>query len=71
MVFEWGLIIKNFQGKNRTFRIEASIGGKKENNFLINDPWIFGNHISLSTFLEINSYEHLFLIALLIDVKKY
>ena len=55
------LIIKNFQGKNRTIEAIASIGGEKRLQFLINDPWIFGNHISLSAFIEQNSYDHLFL----------
>ena len=55
------LIMKNFQGKNRTFKIEGSIGNQKRIEFFLSDPWIFGNHISLSTFLEINSYKHLFL----------
>ena len=55
------LIMKNFQGKNRTFKIEGSVGNQKRIEFFLSDPWIFGNHISLSTFLEINSYKHLFL----------
>ncbi len=55
------LIMKNFQGKNRTFKIEGSIGNQKRIEFFLSDPWIFGNHISLSTFLEVNSYDHLFL----------
>tara|TARA_B100001564_G_scaffold159368_1_gene133970 strand:+ start:7982 stop:9277 length:1296 start_codon:yes stop_codon:yes gene_type:complete len=55
------LIINNFQGKNRTFKIEGSFGGQERIEFFLSDPWIFGNHISLSTFLEVNSYDHLFL----------
>ena len=51
------MIIKNFQGKNRTIEAISSIGGEKRLQFLINDPWIFGNHISLSAFIEQNSYD--------------
>tara|TARA_Y100000022_G_C13247693_1_gene375641 strand:- start:796 stop:2097 length:1302 start_codon:yes stop_codon:yes gene_type:complete len=54
-------IINNFQGKNRTFKIEGSFGGQQRIEFFLSDPWMFGNHISLSTFLEVNSYDHLFL----------
>ncbi len=64
------LIMKNFQGKNRTFKIEGSIGNQKRIELFLSDPWIFGNHISLSSFLEINSYKHLFLNRQ-IDIKTF
>ena len=54
-------IINNFQGKNRTFKIEGSFGGQQKIEIYLSDPWMFGNHISLSTFLEVNSFDHLFL----------
>ena len=54
-------IINNFQGKNRTFKIEGSFGGQQRIEIYLSDPWMFGNHISLSTFLEVNSFDHLFL----------
>tara|TARA_B100000927_G_scaffold288473_1_gene283132 strand:- start:189 stop:1481 length:1293 start_codon:yes stop_codon:yes gene_type:complete len=55
------LIVNNFQGKNRTLKIECSFGGQQRIEFFLSDPWIFGNHVSLSTFLEFNSFDHLFL----------
>ena len=55
------LIIKNFQGKNRTIEAMTSIGAEKRLQILINDPWIFGNHVSLSAYINQNSYDHLFL----------
>ena len=55
------LILKNFQGKNRSVELNTSFGGEKKIQLLFNDPWLFGDHISLSTYIENNSYEHLFL----------
>ena len=55
------LILKNFQGKNRSIELNTSFGGEKRIQLLFNDPWLFGDHISLSTYIENNSYEHLFL----------
>jgi len=53
--------IRNFQGKNRTLQLNGSIGAEKKIQFMFNDPWIIGNRISLSFYLESNSFEHLFL----------
>ena len=55
------LIVNNVQGKNRTFKIEGSIGAQDRIEILFDDPWIFGDHISLSFHSEYNTYEHLFL----------
>ena len=54
-------LISNFQGKNRTIEVIGSLGGQEKLRFLISDPWIFGNHVSFSAYVENNSYEHLFL----------
>ena len=63
-------IINNFQGKNRTFKIEGSFGGQERVEFFLSDPWMFGNHVSLSTFLEVNSFDHLFL-KRIINIKRF
>ena len=55
------LMIKNLQGKNRTLEIFTGFGGQQKIQLLFSDPWLFGDHVSLSTYLEKNSYEHLFL----------
>jgi len=55
------LLIKNFQGKNRTIELNGSIGSQKKIQLLVSDPWIFGNHVSLVMYVEKNSYKHLFL----------
>ena len=55
------LMIKNLQGKNRTLEIFGGIGGQNKIQLLFNDPWLFGDHVSLSSYLENNSYDHLFL----------
>ncbi len=54
-------IIKNFQGKNRNIELDLSIGGEDKIQFLLSDPWIFGNRISLNMYIENTSYRHLFL----------
>ena len=63
------LIVNNFQGKNRTFKIEGSTGAQDRIELLFDDPWIFGDHISLSFYSEYNTYEHLFLNSF-VNVKK-
>ena len=55
------LMIKNLQGKNRILEIFAGFGGQQKIQLLYSDPWLFGDHVSLSTYLERNSYKHLFL----------
>ena len=54
-------IIKNFQGKNRNIELDLSIGGEDRIQFSLSDPWIFGNRVSLFTYIEHRSYRHLFL----------
>ena len=56
------LIVNNLQGKNRSFKIEGSIGAQDRIEILFDDPWIFGDHVSLSLYSEYNtsvSYTHL------------
>ena len=55
------LMIKNLQGRNRTLEVFAGFGGQQKIQLLFSDPWLFGDHISISTYLEKNSYDHLFL----------
>ena len=55
------LMIKNLQGRNQTLEIFAGFGGQQKIQLLFSDPWLFGDHVSLSTYLESNSYDHLFL----------
>jgi len=54
-------LIRNFQGKNRMLQLNGSIGAEKKIQFMFNDPWAIGERISLSFYLESNSFNHLFL----------
>ena len=36
------LIVKNFQGKNRSIELNTSFGGEKKIQLLFNDPWLYG-----------------------------
>lgn len=56
-----GWIIKNFRGRNQTLLLGGSVGGKDTYGINFLDPWMFGNHVSLSIESGRTFYNHLFL----------
>ena len=56
-----GLRILNFRGRNQAFGVGGSIGALQMFGFSFSDPWIAGNHISLSMNLGKNLFVHPFL----------
>ena len=56
-----GGIFKNFRGRNESLTIGGLIGGVDAYGFDFNNPWIFGDHVSLS--LEVGKHfsNHVFL----------
>ncbi len=63
--FGWSLtglwIVNNFRGKNQSISLGASIGGENTYGINFSDPWIFGDHISLSFNIGRTIYDHKFL----------
>ncbi|HIA23671.1 MAG TPA: hypothetical protein EYN76_04620 [Candidatus Marinimicrobia bacterium] len=57
----FGGIFKNFRGRNESLTIGGLIGGVDAYGFDFNNPWIFGDHVSLS--LEVGKHfsNHVFL----------
>ena len=56
-----GWIIQNFRGRNQTLQLGGSIGGMDTYGFNFVDPWMFGNHVSLSLSSGKSSFHHNFL----------
>ena len=54
-------IVNNFRGKNQSLALGGSIGGEDNYGFSFSDPWIFGDHISLTLNIGRTIYEHRFL----------
>ena len=54
-------IINNFRGKNQSLALGGTIGGEDTYGFRFSDPWIFGDHISLTLNIGRTIYEHRFL----------
>ncbi|MFL2983534.1 MAG: BamA/TamA family outer membrane protein [Candidatus Neomarinimicrobiota bacterium] len=54
-------IINNFRGKNQSLTLGGSIGGEDTYGLSFTDPWIFGDHISLSLNVGRTLYGHRFL----------
>ena len=54
-------IINNFRGKNQSLALGGTIGGEDTYGFSFSDPWIFGDHISLTLNIGRTIYEHRFL----------
>ena len=51
-------IINNFRGKNQSLALGGTIGGEDTYGFSFSDPWIFGDHISLTLNIGRTIYEH-------------
>ena len=56
-----GLRILNFRGRDQSFSIGGAIGAIQVFGFQFSDPWIAGDHISLSMNLGKNLFVHPFL----------
>jgi outer membrane protein insertion porin family len=56
-----GLRILNFRGRDQSFTIGGAIGAIQVFGLLFSDPWIVGDHISLSMNLGKNLFVHPFL----------
>ena len=54
-------LINNFRGKNQSLALGGSIGGEDTYGFSFTDPWMFGDHVSLTINLGRALYEHRFL----------
>ena len=54
-------LINNFRGKNQSLAVGGSIGGEDTYGFNFTDPWMFGDHVSLTLNLGRTLYEHRFL----------
>ena len=54
-------IINNFQGRDRSLAIGGSLGGEDTYGLSFSDPWMFGDHVSLSLNLGRTLYSHRFL----------
>lgn len=54
-------IINNFQGRDRSFAVGGSLGGEDTYGISFSDPWMFGDHVSLSFNLGRTLYGHSFL----------
>ena len=57
-----GSILKtNWRGRNQSLSFNVSIGGKDTYGFIFNDPWRFGNHVSMRIQIDKLIYDHNFL----------
>ena len=56
-----GWIIQNFRGRNQTLQLGGSIGGQDTYGINFADPWMFGNHVSLSLGIGRSLFRHNFL----------
>ncbi len=65
-----GWILQNFRGRNQTLDINGSIGGKDTYGISFFDPWVSGNHVSLSLNLSRLIYNHNFL-DMQIDINSF
>ena len=63
-------ILQNFRGRNQILHLNGSIGGKDTYGVSFLDPWMFGNHVSLSLNLSRLIYNHNFL-DMQIDVNSF
>ena len=59
----WSIIgvflMTNWRGRNQSLSLNASIGGKNTYGILFNDPWRFGNHVSMKMQINKSIYEHI------------
>ena len=56
-----GWIIQNFRGRNQKVQLGGSFGGKDTYGINFVDPWMFGNHVSLSLSSGRSLFHHSFL----------
>ena len=56
-----GWIIQNFRGRNQTLQLGGSYGGKDTYGINFVDPWMCGNHVSLSLSSGRSLFRHRFL----------
>ena len=56
-----GWNIQNFRGRNQTLQLGGSIGGRDTYGINFTDPWMFGNHVSLSLGIGRSLFRHNFL----------
>ena len=54
-------LIDNLRGMNQSLDIYGSTGGEGSYGINFNDPWIFGNHVSLSLNIGRTIFQHRFL----------
>ncbi|HDY75454.1 MAG TPA: hypothetical protein ENH49_02905, partial [Candidatus Marinimicrobia bacterium] len=59
--FLFGLIVQNFRGQNETLALGALVGGIDAYGVNFNNPWIFGDHVSISLNTGKNIIDHVFL----------
>lgn len=61
----WSIVglwyINNFRGMNQSFSLGGSIGGEDTYGLNFTDPWMFGDHVSLSLNVGKTLYTHRFL----------
>ena len=62
---EWSVvglwIVNNFRGRNQSLAIGGSLGGEDTYGLSFSDPWMFGDHVSLSLNIGRTLYSHRFL----------
>lgn len=64
---KWGwsvgaiLMINNFRGRDETLIIDGQYGGQNSMGVEFNNPWIFGDHVSINFGIGSDIYEHTFL----------
>jgi len=54
-------LVNNFRGRNQSLALGGSIGGEDTYGFNFSDPWMFGDHVSLSLNMGRTLYNHRFL----------
>ena len=55
------LVLNNYKGRNQSLILGGSLGGKDTYGLQFNDPWIFGNHVSMDIQFGRTLFKHLFL----------
>ena len=63
LVFQWGRILKNFRGRNEQVGFGFSTGGLNMIAFAYSNPWITGDHVSFSSDIVKNQYDHPFILS--------
>jgi len=54
-------LMTNWRGRNQSLSFNASFGGKDTYGIIFNDPWSFGNHVSMKIQIDKSIYKHNFL----------